>query len=208
MHKHTALRAIAPLRTVFAGGLLCILNFQINRFDILNNTVGAVFIAVGVFQLGRLSVNDRYATVMLFARVISVLYVFESIRAQVTMATSGAIEILVYIFSLACLAAAILFCLAILWLCQEAGLPRASRSWAVTTILIGVFYGLPLAALTVMGMFATVLSPALFDFSAIVPPGLAVPFIILIIIVLLLTPLIHFFISTSRMKREAEAANG
>ena len=78
--------AVAPLRFVFWGGLLLILDFTITqttngqgfRCDILDDTVGALLIAVGVFRLSAAPVDERYAKVMRFVKVVCVLGVVET----------------------------------------------------------------------------------------------------------------------------------
>ena len=72
MNVDSVQRAIIALRLIFWGGLLCIFDVTIGhtvngrgfKFDFLNDALGAIMIAVGVFQLGAIQVHNRYGTVM------------------------------------------------------------------------------------------------------------------------------------------------
>ncbi len=75
-------RAIGPLRLIFWGGIICVLDFKINGFDLLNDVAGTIMIAWGVFSLGGMSVHEHYSRVMLFVKIVAVLYVFQAVMGH------------------------------------------------------------------------------------------------------------------------------
>jgi hypothetical protein len=89
------------------------------------------------------------------------------------------------------LAAVAVFCTAMRLLCAEALLVKSARSWGTTFVLFTVVYVIPIPMLAVAAALGG--SGNLNINSIWVVP----------IAILLLVPLIHFFVSTSRMKREA-----
>jgi hypothetical protein len=92
----------------------------------------------------------------------------------------------------------IAFCVAMRWFCEAASLREASQSWRTTTALFVVIYAVPLGLLYVAGAVATASNhPLNFNLG---PLGL-------LVLPVFAVPLIHLFVSTSRMKRAAEAAS-
>jgi energy-coupling factor transporter transmembrane protein EcfT len=83
-------------------------------------------------------------------------------------------------------------------LCIEGNLAKSVRSWRLTTILFAVIYFLPLGLFYAAHLFAIVTRQS---FIINLPPAT-----LLLLIPIFAIPLVHFFISTSRMKREAESA--
>lgn len=197
-------QAITPLRVIFWGGLLCIfdLNFSSTtngqgfKFDILNDAVGAVLIAVGVFRLSAASVSSRYATVMQFVKVVSVLAVLNAIFDHFIMPLQQAVYFVLNVYGVVALVAIVAFCVAMRWFCQEADLRNSARSWRVTTALFVVIYLIPLGLLYVV-MALAIATRRSFSID-LGPTGL-------LLLPVFAVPLIHLFVSTSRMSREAES---
>jgi hypothetical protein len=197
-------QAIVPLRLIFWGGLLCIfdiafttrVNGQGFKFDILNDAVGMILITVGVFKLGAIPVHARYATAMTFVKVISVLAVADAVRDHFVMELPDVVVVGLQLLGLLGLAAIVVFCVAMRWFCQTARLPAAARSWKVTMILFVVIYLAPLG-LFYLAAGAAVLTGESFNIN-LGPAGL-------LLLPVFAAPIIHLFISTSRMKRGAEA---
>lgn len=204
MNEHGVKQAIIPLRLIFWGGLLCIFDFTFSqttngrgfKFDVLNDALGTILIAVGVFQLSALPVQDRYGTVMKFVQVVSVLAVLDAIRDHFIMPLPPVVHFALNLFGLVTLAAIVAFCVAMRWFCEEAHLLEASRSWSVTTVLFVVIYLVPLGLLYVLTAVA-IASGTSFNLN-LGPVGL-------LLLPVFAIPLIHLFVSTSRMKRAAEA---
>ena len=203
MDEQSIRQAITPLKLVFWGGLLCLFDFTFSttsggegfKFDILNDAVGAVLIAVGVFKLSAISVHARYGRIMTFVKVISVLAVADAVRDHFVLDLSPAAALVLHLFSLAGLAAIVAFCVAMRWFSQEAALNRAVQSWRVTTWLFVIIYAIPLGILQVVHCGALLAGESFF-----INLGPAV----LLLLPVFFAPIVHLFISTSRMKREAE----
>lgn len=85
------------------------------------------------------------------------------------------------------------------WFCDEAGLWEAVRSWRTTTVLFVVIYLLPLGLFHLAAIWAMVSSTS-FNID-LGPAGL-------LLLPVFAIPVVHLFISTSRMKRGAEAGGG
>jgi hypothetical protein len=204
MNEHTVGQAITPLRMIFWGGLLCIFDFNFSqttngqgfKFDILNDALGTILIAVGVFRLSAISVHGRNATVMKFVQVVSVLAVLDAIRDHFITTLPPVVHIALNLFGLITLVAIVAFCVAMRWFCEEAHLLEASRSWSVTTLLFVVIYLLLLGLLYVITAVA-IASGTSFNIN-LGPAGL-------LLLPVFAIPIIHLFISTSRMKRAVEA---
>jgi hypothetical protein len=192
-------RAVGPLRLVFWGALLCVLDFTINGFDLLNDTIGTVLVAAGVCGLAGLPVHAAtYRSRLQFIQIISVLAIAHSIYAQLPIHSPPPVAFFLTVFELLKLVAVILFCMAMKQACEEADLIESTLSWVLTRNLFFWSYAVP------FGMFylaacITMLTGGSFHFD-LGPAGL-------LLIPLFLAPLIHFFMSTSRMKREAETSS-
>lgn len=194
--------AITPLRMIFWGGLICFVDLSFSqtsngsgfRFDIVNDTVGATMIAVGVFRLSSFSVHANYERAMSFVKIVSVLSVLDAIRDHFIIPLPMPMRFLLQLFSIATLAAIVTFCLAMRQLSHTAGLTLSEGSWRTTTNLFVFIYAIPLGLSYLLGM-AAIASGQSLNFN-IGPAGL-------ILLPIFLVPIIHFFVSTSRMYREA-----
>ncbi len=202
--------AVRPLRLIFWGGLLCIFDLSISsttrvagsvtgfKFDLLDDTVGAILITMGVVRLGAIAgVRDpRYRQVMRLIRWVCYAAIVETIDAHFIYDRPEPFVFLLHAFGLVRLAATIAFCIAMRWFCESApGLDLATRSWRTTTSLLVFLYALPLAFFYSASLVAIATrSPFHLDLG---PAGLCFLFV-------LVAPLIHMFVSTSRMAREAE----
>lgn len=210
MNEYYIKRAITPLRLIFWGLLICIIDLNLIetttiaypgttvsegfKFDILNDVIGTLLIACAVFRLASIPVHRRYRAVMKFLKIVSVLSVLDAIRDHYITVWPPLIELSLKLFDLITLVAVVAFCIAMRWFCQEAGLKVAARSWRFTTIIFVVFFLLPIGFVDLIIMLAIASGkPAILDFGL---ATLLMPLVDLI-------PLIHFFISTSRMKRGA-----
>lgn len=191
-------RAVTPLRLVFLGGLLCVIDVSIDGFDLLPDLLGLLLICVAVIRLRRFRVDDRYHSVMTAvaaAAVVSTgIWIFDQLPTRLPPLVSA----LRMLFSLLELAAIVAFALAMRWLAVAAGLDRAARSWQVTTVLFVAIYLLPLGLFDLVAVGALVTGSSFsFDLG---PAGF---FLLMPVLVL---PLIHLFVSTSRMRNEAAVA--
>jgi hypothetical protein len=187
-------RAITPLRLIFWGGIICVFDFKYNRFDILNDVIGAIMIAWGVFGLSNLRVHQRYRVAMLFVKIISIFSIAEAISAHFHYKVPSLISFVMHLYGIAKMLATVIFCVAMRWLCTAAGLTRSEESWKITAILFGVVYFIPWSLLHFVWIVCLITGKS-FSFNM----GAAA----LLILFVFFVPLIHLFISTSRMKREA-----
>lgn len=195
--------ATRPLRFIFFGGLLCIVDVTISetvngvgwRFDILNDTVGAILITVGVFRLARAPVPGPYARAMAFVKVVAVVSIAQTVLKYFVFPRPSLLSVALSLLGFCQLAATMLFCLAMRWFCEAAGLAPVARSWRTTFLLFCFLYVLPLALLELMGLVTALTDKPLH--VNLGPAGLlAIPVIAV--------PLVHLFVSTSRMRRAAE----
>lgn len=205
MNLQSVQGVIMPLRMIFWGGLLCVLDVTFSqttngrgfKCDVLDDTVGGLLIAAGAFRLAAAPVHGRYARAMRFVKAVAVLYVLDTVQAHYVRPLAPAVRFALQVFGLVTLAAVIAFCVAMRWFCEAASLREASQSWRTTTALFVVIYAVPLGLLYVAGAAAVVTGHPLR-----INPGplglLALP--------VFAVPLVHLFVSTSRMKRAAEAA--
>lgn len=189
-------RAVRPLKMIFWGALLVVLDFRINGFDLLNDTIGMILITIAVFSLAQIRVDDRYWTMMSFVRIMSAVALAKSVVVQIPMRGSTGMGVLLALTSLIGLIATMVFFAAMRRLCQSGGLSRSARSWTTTLTLFAVIYLIP------MGLFYAI---ALFCMASGKSFSYHEQWMILLIPVFLVPP-IHMFVSTSRMKREAQAA--
>jgi hypothetical protein len=201
--EHTVNRAITPLRLIFWGGLLCIFDFTLGettngqgfKFDVLSDLLGTILITVGVFRLSACPVHDRYASRMKFVKIVSVLAVLDAIQDHFVPPLLSLGHLSFNLFGLLTLAAIVIFCIAMRWFCETNNLNGAARSWSTTTVLFVTIYLIPLGLFYILGSLAS-LSGASFDLN--LGP------VLLLVLPVFAVPLIHLFISTSRMKRAAE----
>lgn len=197
-------KAVKPLRLIFWGGLLCIFDFTFGqttngrgfRCDILNDAVGAFLIAWGVFALAEIRVDERYRQAMTFVKIMSVLAVLNAIRAHFVFDIPTPLSFVLTVYGLASLAAIVVFCIAMRRFCEVAWLPEAAKSWQTTTVLFVCIYAVPLGLFNLASSFA-ILTGKSFHINL----G---PFALLILPVFAI-PIVHLFISTSRMARSAES---
>ena len=198
-------RTITPLRLVFWGGILCVFDLAFSsatngegfRFDLLNDAVGVILITVGVFRLATVPVNRRYRRAMRFVQVVSVLVLVDAVREHILVPESPpVVDYFFMLVSLASMIAIVLFCVAMTWLCRESSFLQPWRSWRITTALFVLVYLLPVGGFYAVGL-CYVAAGRSFHID-LGPLGL-------LLLPVFAAPIVHLFISTSRMKRAAEA---
>ena len=194
--RHDIQRIIIPLRLIFWGGIICVLDISINNFDILNDFIGSILIAIGVFQIATVEIHDRYSNAMLFVKIMAILgcirALFENFSAEIPPLLGG----LFALIGFAEMIAIVVFCVAIGWLSREAKLDVSEKSWQTTTILFTIIYLIPLGLFYLIAVFASATGNS-FHIN-LGPAGL-------LLVPVFFVPLIHFFVSTSRMKNEAQS---
>ena len=192
-------RTIGPLRLIFWGGLICVFDFKINDFDLLHDLIGSLMIACGVFTLSGINVHEPYAKAMRFVQVVVVLSCLTTLMDQFGYPRSNFISTLLWLFGTVEMIAIVVFCVAIRWLCIRAELVESTRSWRTTTLLFTFIYLIPLGLFYCAAAIAIATSSS-FNIQ-LGPAGL-------LLIPIFFAPLVHLFISTSRMKNEAMSNGG
>jgi hypothetical protein len=186
---------IRPLRYISWGALLWILDFRFNGFDVLNDVIGSLLVTVGVCRLTTFPASERYANLMRWVCVVSLLSVPMTLWKQ--FGVPSWMSIPSTLLSLAQFAAVVAFIVAMRWLCLEFNLVRAAASWWLTTLLFVTLFAGPLGVL-----YGWMLVSQLFGISWNLNFGLIG---VLAVVTTLLVPVVHLFVSTSRMRREAES---
>ena len=197
-------RAVTPLRLIFWGALICLIDIDLkirigggpSKFDLLDDFVGMILITVGVFRLAALDRGPGYSGPMTFAKIVSSISMIKELLDHWSFETGEAWGFCCSLISFAELAAVLLFCRSMRVLCEWNGLGEAAQSWHTTFMLYVVLYALPLG-----GLYLFSLIVKLSGKSYNVDVGVAA----LLFLAVLFVPLIHFFVSTSRMKRAIEA---
>ena len=105
----------------------------------------------------------------------------------------SAIQFLLSILALIYLAAIVVFCSSMMFLCETNHLPRAAGSWRFTRLLFILIIVVPIGLVYFAGMVA-MLGGTSFRLN-LGPAGL-------VLLPVFATPVIHLFVSTSRMKSE------
>jgi len=198
-------KTIGPLMLIFWGTLICLVDFYFTwtqngegfRFDVINDAVGTIMIAVGVFKLGAIEVHDRYARALAFVKTMAVVAIALAVVNHFIFRQPAALSVLFLVLGMLQLVAIVVFCVAMRWFCDEAQLERSSRSWRTTTILFVVIYLIPLGVFYLASLVA-ILTGTSFNID-LGPVGL-------LLLPIFFIPLVHFLVSSRRMMRDAEAS--
>lgn len=153
-----------------------------------------LMITWAVHRLSGFSKQQRYAKQMMFVLIAALLGWLNALHAHLIYDTPTPIAFLSNLISLIGLVATVVFCRAMRGLCEELGLRRSHASWQVTTALFVLIYLLPLGLFYLAALVA-IATQSSFNID-LGPAGL-------LLIPVFLVPVIHLFISTSRMKNEA-----
>lgn len=205
LSREDVARTITPLRSIFWGGLLCILHVSITtrfndvdyKIDILDDLVGMLLITSGVFKLAAVQVHQRYASAMRFVKAIAVLDTLAAIDGYFVYKKPVPLSALFTLLGIAELIAVVVFCVAMRWLCLDAQLEKSARSWSTTIWLFTLIFLIPLG-LFAAASFVMLLQGNSFDVD-LGPAGC-------LLLPVFLAPLIYLFMSTSRMRNEAEVS--
>lgn len=202
--------AVTPLRMIFWGGLLCVLDFTISstssyngqpptgfRFDILNDFLGMILIMIGVHRLSRFAVDPSFKTSMRFVLTMTVFNAIEAFWGHFIFQAPGILTFLSIVLGLVTLWASIVFCTCMYRLSTTWLLRRSAKSWLTTRSLIIIIWAVPIGALQMIRLLAMIF-PGSFNID--------IGIFMILVFCILAIPLFHLFVSTSRMLREAELA--
>jgi len=199
---HEIRSTITPLRAIFWGGLLCLIDIYYKqllngegwRFDILSDVVGALMMVWGVYRLSLVRVSGSYLTAVMFVLTIAGLAVVDAVHGHFVYQKPQWLSLLMHIYGIAAYCAYVVFCMAMRTLCRAWGLVESERSWRTTMLLFLFIYLIPLGLLNAVSAIVTLSGKSLsFD----IPP------VLMVLVVLFIAPWIHLFVSTLRMTREA-----
>jgi hypothetical protein len=203
-------QAIVPLRLIFWGGLLCVLDFSISntttingqivsgyKFDFLNDFLGMLLVTLGIHRLMQFDLDTTYRANMIVVFVVALVNCFIAFADHFVFDTPTPLALLLALFSIATLVATILFCTAMLQLADAYGMWHSSVSWRFTRLLVIAIWVVPFGLLNLL-MLGVLLTGRSFHFS--------IGWFMVLVLLTMLVPLVHLFISTSRMKNEAEQA--
>lgn len=197
-------RAITPLRMIFWGGLMVLIDLTFNtrigrehyKIDILDDFIGMLLISIGVFRLAALDQGPGFSGAMQFVKVVSVISTFKQLIKHWHFDGGEVWSWGWSLYAFVELAAILLFCRSMQVLCWQHSLDEPARSWGTTRTFYLALCVLPLGAL--YGFFIVMrLNGKVSNWDI----GAAA----LVFLAILLLPWIHFFVSTSRMKRAVEA---
>jgi len=196
---------ITPLRLIFWGGLVCLIDFTFSqkvngsgfKADLLDDFLGMLLITFGIFKLARFAPTASFSKGMAFVKVVAVVATFKALIDHWVFRTPDVWDMAWTAFSLVELAAIVVFCFSMNLLCRIHELPEAARSWKTTSMLFVVIYAIPLGLFYGASLVAMAIGKS-FHFN-LGPAGL-------LVMVVFVIPIVHLFVSTSRMAREARAA--
>lgn len=199
-------QATTPLRFIFWGGLLCVLDFSFSssttvngvvgsgfRFDILNDLVGMILVTIGVVKLGKFEIDLTYRRQMLFVYFCCIIGCIKAFLGHFIFTPSAIVSLIGSATSILSLVGTILFTNAMVQLASSYQLHRSAASWRLTRILMVLFWCVPMGISNLMA-----LTGGFVNLGLIVIP----------LLLAMIVPLIHLFISTSRMREEAGQSVG
>ncbi len=201
--QHMAM-IIRSLRLIFWGMLICIIDITLTvqsgrqgfRFDIINDVIGMIMITAGVVALRRLEVHTRYHRALTLVRDIGLVGCVYAVLEHFFYPPPDFMRVIASILGLLNLLAILIFTFSMGWLCRAAGLARSEGHWRVNCQLWIFFHLIPLG----LHYMVSILGVAGHSWRSNFEWG----GIVLLMIAILCVPLIHLFISTSRMDQEAK----
>lgn len=206
-------RLITPLRLIFWGGIFCVIDLTYSntfngegwKFDLLDDAVGMAMILYGLSKLRAIQIDQKYASRLGYVFAVAIFVFLHAIYNHYIYDEPKFLAFVINILNIAKLIAIIVFCTAMVQLSIFMQLANAAKSWSLTRTIFVVIYLIPLT-LVHLGSIIAMLTGATFNYSTNSAGGGA--FFIFILVCLLLIPLIHLFVSTSRMINEAQAVPG
>jgi len=189
---------VKALRQMFWGGIIIILDVNFGGFDIVVDALGVLLIVLGVYSLARQEGGAIFQRKMRIVKPLVLVFMYVSF-VELLPLPQVARHWLGIVF-VPWLVAIYLFCTAMRAFCEHHTLSRSSKSWNMTSVLVLFIYVIPLSiayiGVWVGGTFLQGQGEFSFNANAAEYPQ------ILIFLIVGVAPLIHLFISTSRIKRE------
>ena len=200
-------QTVLPLRLIFWGGILCVFDITFSetvshngrivsgfRFDILNDFAGMLLITVGALKLSRFNIDISYRRSMQFVMACCILNCVTALLWHFVFQPLDFYSIGLNLLGLATLGSTVLFCTAMYRLSNEFSLNRSAKSWITTRILVLLLWVIPLGLVHIAGLAAFIFGQSFHLDLGVFGIPLLLPMVI---------PLVHLFVSTTRMQREA-----
>jgi hypothetical protein len=192
-------RIHTPLRLIFWGGLLLVLDFTVStqqgnegfHFDFLNDFAGALLVLIGVLRVIRQRLDRRWQGALVAVAGVAFVTCGWTLLNHAIFPRPRLLAALESLSALAELASILVFCAAMRSFCRSARETALAASWNRTFLLFLVLYAVPLGA-----FHAAVLLGIEFNLNLGWEAILLLP--------LFVWPIVHFFMSTSRMIRALE----
>ena len=193
-------KAITPLRSIFWGGLLCILDFNVfvqlgnqrSSFDILNDALGMMLIAGGVIVLAAQKVDPLYDWLMSSVSAVAFVFTVGAFVKQLQPEFFLRVQPLMPFFRVIGLASTVAFCVSMHRLSGTLSAWTIERSWKITCSLFVFCVLVPGVILATLTLLVPTGAPLVAYSTILVIPGFLVAFV-------------HLFLSTSRMAAFARA---
>lgn len=182
MDVATALERSAKL--VFAGSLVVVLDFEINRFDLINDAAGVGLVVAGLGRLHTTDVAARWTPLAIAAA--GVWFLMTAVMQVVTI--PGPLSWLV---AISAVAATLYGALAFRDACRHLALDRAVSSWSTSLRLASSIWG----GLLFLGLIAMAAAGGEFHYEG--------PWAILVV-VLGFMPAVHLMISLGRTASQVQ----
>ena len=185
---------VRSLRLIFWGSLLCVLSFKLNGFDIFDDTIGWLLICLGVFPLAKQSGGANHKNFMLFVQIVAVVALVEQIMFGYFQPPES-LSLILQIVGFLTLAGIVVFCMVMRDMTEAHSLNISKSSWKTTLVLFVAIYAIPLG---LFYLFTTgaIISGSSFNFN------IDNALLTILVLPIFFVPIIHLFISTSRMKKE------
>lgn len=187
-------RAVLPLRLVFWGALINLIDVRINDVDLLHDVAGMLLVSAGAWKLASLRVDAGYRRGMLFAAVVALLSLAAAALEPARHPLVRGYAELVGLLEVAAMAVA---CAMMIRLSRAAELPDVAADWTRTwKWFLWIDVGL-LGLLRASGTLWLLAGRPSLPLSGIHPSAWIAG--LLLFLGLLLAPWIRFFQSTSRL---------
>ena len=161
-------------------------------------SLGCFSLQSGLAKLSAFAIDQSFRFRMRFVFICAVLNCVEAFFGHFIFESPMIFDVLSNILGLASLCAIVIFCTSMHRLSSAFALTRSAKSWLTTRLFVIILWVIPFGLLYVVGLGATLTGQSIHWDMGI----LFIPVLIVFVI-----PLIHLFISTSRMRHEAEFPN-
>jgi hypothetical protein len=221
-HTSVAERVVVPCRLIFWGTIICIPEFRLNGFDIINDFVGMIMILWGVVSLWRIPISVQYQRWMAFPVILAIFATIETFFTEVLLVQIHPNEIVsawFLLYGIILILGIIIFCRCMREYCSVMDWERAVASWKYTSRLITYAILLPSIILSIpLYLFVASLTfvpkqphpPNGFHLTlgggvAPIDPSTAMIIVplLLLAVVIVIWGIVHFLMSLSRTIRAA-----